>query len=64
MAARSSSGPTIRMPPPPPARPDARTDRTFFQSARAESLDRLTRSWDGLADGAEIVEPSAGFDVA
>lgn len=35
------------------------TDRTFFQSLRAESLDELTRSWDGLADGAEIVEPLA-----
>lgn len=45
------------------------TDRTFFQSLRAESLDELTRSWDGLADGAEIVEPlaasawSAGFGM-
>lgn len=35
------------------------TDRTFFQSLQAESLDELTRYWDGLAEGAEIVEPLA-----
>ena len=35
------------------------TDRTFFQSLQAESLDELTPYWDGLAEGAEIVEPLA-----
>lgn len=35
------------------------TDRTFFQSMRADSLDELTRYWDALADGASIVEPLA-----
>ena len=35
------------------------TDRTFFQSLRADSLDELTRYWDALADGASIVEPLA-----
>lgn len=45
------------------------TDRTFFQSLQAESLDELTRYWDGLAAGAVIVEPlaasawSAGFGM-
>lgn len=35
------------------------TDRTFFQSLRADSLDELTEYWDALADGASIVEPLA-----
>lgn len=35
------------------------TDRTFFQSLQAESLDELSRYWDGLAEGAEIAEPLA-----
>lgn len=35
------------------------TDRTFFQSLRADSLDELTGYWDALADGAVIVEPLA-----
>ncbi|MEV4736690.1 MULTISPECIES: VOC family protein [unclassified Microbacterium] len=45
------------------------TDRTFFQSLRAGSLDELTRYWDALAEGAEVVEPlaasawSAGFGM-
>ncbi|PRB58984.1 VOC family protein [Microbacterium sp. MYb45] len=45
------------------------TDRTFFQSLRAESLDELRGYWDGLAEGATVVEPlaasawSAGFGM-
>jgi len=35
------------------------TDRTFFQSLRADSLDELTGYWDALADGASVVEPLA-----
>ncbi len=35
------------------------TDRPFFQSLRADSLDELTGYWDALADGASIVEPLA-----
>ena len=35
------------------------TDRTFFQSLRAGSLEELTRYWDALADGASIIEPLA-----
>lgn len=35
------------------------TDRTFFQSLRADSLDELTGYWDALADGSSIVEPLA-----
>lgn len=35
------------------------TDRTFFQSLRADSLDELAGYWDALADGASIVEPLA-----
>ncbi|KQZ23674.1 VOC family protein [Microbacterium sp. Root553] len=35
------------------------TDRTFFQSVRADSLDELAGYWDALADGASIVEPLA-----
>lgn len=35
------------------------TDRTFFQSLQADSLDELTRYWEALADGASIVEPLA-----
>lgn len=45
------------------------TDRTFFQSLRADSLDEVSSYWDELADGAEIIEPlaasawSAGFGM-
>lgn len=45
------------------------TDRTFFQSLRADSLDELRGYWDGLAEGATVVEPlaasawSAGFGM-
>lgn len=35
------------------------TDRTFFQSLRGETLDEVTALWDGLADGAHIIEPFA-----
>ena len=35
------------------------TDRAFFQSVRADSLDELTGYWDALADGGSIVEPLA-----
>jgi PhnB protein len=35
------------------------TDRTFFQSLQADSLDELTRYWTALAEGAEIIEPLA-----
>ncbi|MFJ4223674.1 VOC family protein [Microbacterium sp. NPDC089695] len=45
------------------------TDRTFFQSLRAESLDELGPLWDALADEADVIEPlaasawSAGFGM-
>ena len=45
------------------------TDRTFFQSLRADSLDEIQGYWDGLSDGATIIEPlaasawSAGFGM-
>lgn len=45
------------------------TDRTFFQSLRADSLDEIRGYWDGLSDGATIIEPfaasawSAGFGM-
>jgi len=45
------------------------TDRTFFQSLQASSLEELTGYWDALAEGAAIVEPlaasawSAGFGM-
>lgn len=45
------------------------TDRTFFQSLRASSLDEAQESWDRLAEGATVVEPlaasawSAGFGM-
>jgi len=45
------------------------TDRTFFQSLRADSLDEIQGYWDGLSEGATIVEPlapsawSAGFGM-
>lgn len=45
------------------------TDRTFFQSLRADSLDEIQRYWDALAEGATVVEPlaasawSAGFGM-
>lgn len=35
------------------------TDRTFFQSVRADSLEEVTAYWDALADGATVVEPLA-----
>ena len=33
------------------------TDRTFFQSLRADSLDEITGYWNALADGGSVVEP-------
>lgn len=45
------------------------TDRSFFQSLSADSLDELTGYWEALSEGAEIVEPlaasawSAGFGM-
>lgn len=45
------------------------TDRPFFQSLQASSLDELSGIWAALAEGAEIVEPlaasawSAGFGM-
>lgn len=45
------------------------TDRPFFLSVRAGTLDEITRYWDGLAAGATVVEPlaasawSAGFGM-
>ncbi|KTR78191.1 glyoxalase/bleomycin resistance protein/dioxygenase [Microbacterium oxydans] len=45
------------------------TDRTFFQSLRADSLDELQRYWNGLAEGATVIESlaasawSAGFGM-
>lgn len=45
------------------------TDRTFFQSLRADSLDELQRYWNGLVEGATVIEPlaasawSAGFGM-
>ena len=35
------------------------TDRTFFQSLRADSLDEVQRYWDHLAEGATVIEPLA-----
>ena len=35
------------------------TDRTFFQSVRGETLDEIKRYWNGLAEGASIIEPLA-----
>ena len=35
------------------------TDRTFFQSLRGQSLSEVEALWDGLADGAQIIEPLA-----
>ena len=45
------------------------TDRTFFQSVRGESLGDVTPIWNGLTEGADIIEPlaasawSAGFGM-
>lgn len=45
------------------------TDRSFFQSLRADSLAELQPVWDARADGATVVEPlaasawSAGFGM-
>ncbi|MEE6387896.1 VOC family protein [Microbacterium paraoxydans] len=45
------------------------TDRSFFQSLRASSLDELQPVWNGLAEGATVIEPlaasawSAGFGM-
>ena len=45
------------------------TDRTFFQSLQAGSLEELQQYWDGLVEGAAVVEPlaasawSAGFGM-
>jgi len=35
------------------------TDRSFFQSLRASSLEEVTVYWNKLSEGAEIVEPLA-----
>lgn len=35
------------------------TDRTFFLSVRGSSLAEVTGYWDGLAEGATVVEPLA-----
>jgi len=35
------------------------TDRPFFLSLRADSLAEAQRAWDGLAEGATVVEPLA-----
>ena len=35
------------------------TDRTFFQSLRGQSLAEIRSLWDGLAAGAQIIEPLA-----
>jgi PhnB protein len=35
------------------------TDRTFFQSVRGETLDEVVGYWNGLAEGASIIEPLA-----
>ncbi|MFC8731040.1 VOC family protein [Luteimicrobium sp. NPDC057192] len=49
-----------------PARGSARrengltvTDQPFFVSVRAERLDEAASCWEGLADGATVVEPLA-----
>jgi len=45
------------------------TDRSFFQSLRADSLEELQPVWDALAEGATVIEPlaasawSAGFGM-
>ncbi|MFF2051091.1 VOC family protein [Leifsonia sp. NPDC058194] len=45
------------------------TDQPFFVSLRAGSLDEATGYWEGLADGASVIEPlaasawSAGFGM-
>jgi len=45
------------------------TDSPFFVSVRGATLDEVSRYWDGLSDGATIVEPlaasawSAGFGM-
>ncbi|XBB68842.1 VOC family protein [Nocardioides sp. WV_118_6] len=45
------------------------TDRAFFQSVRGTSLAEVQVCWDGLSDGAEVIEPlaasawSAGFGM-
>lgn len=35
------------------------TDRTFFQSLRGQSLEEVTKLWEGLAEGGDIIEPLA-----
>lgn len=45
------------------------TDRTFFQSLDGGSLDEIATYWEGLAEGASVIEPlaasawSAGFGM-
>ncbi|AZS38967.1 hypothetical protein CVS54_00264 [Microbacterium oxydans] len=45
------------------------TDRTFFQSLRADSLDEIQCYWNGLVEGATVIESlaasawSAGFGM-
>ncbi|MRG60934.1 VOC family protein [Agromyces sp. CFH 90414] len=35
------------------------TDRAFFQSVRGGTLEEVAAVWDGLADGADVIEPLA-----
>lgn len=35
------------------------TDRTFFQSVRADTLDEITGYWNALAEGGTVIEPLA-----
>lgn len=35
------------------------TDRTFFQSVRADTLDEITGYWSALAEGGTVIEPLA-----
>ncbi|WP_146794967.1 VOC family protein [Agrococcus baldri] len=35
------------------------TDRSFFQSARGQSLEEVLAIWERLAEGADIIEPLA-----
>ncbi|WP_418059220.1 VOC family protein [Pimelobacter simplex] len=61
--ARSHAGTTTR------AHGLTHTDRAFFQSVRGASLAEVQECWDGLSDGAEVIEPlaasawSAGFGM-
>ena len=35
------------------------TDSPFFQSLRGQTLEEVAKIWDGLGDGAQIIEPLA-----